>query len=306
MTVAAAPVPPSEALVPRVDLHMHSTASDGSQPPDAVVAQAVAAGVRAIALTDHDTVAGVAEARAAAEGTALRVIAGVELSAYQGDEETHLLGLHLSDLEGMDRALGAFRDARRDRGMRMVERLNAIGVKITFDDVLEAARGGAIGRPHVAKALVENGWARDNRDAFDRYLGNGRPACLEKRRLTLRDAIAMVHDCGGIAVLAHPGGEGTLTRLTALKEMGLDGVEVLHPSHSAEDRKRLLAVCEHLELVPSGGSDSHGAPAGARAIGALPVPIEWLERQDERVERTRATHRAARDGDTLDAAVSAA
>jgi predicted metal-dependent phosphoesterase TrpH len=300
---------------------MHSTASDGSQPPADVVAQALAAGVCAIALTDHDTVAGVSPARAAAHGSALRVIAGVELSAYQDDEETHLLGLHLTDLDGMDRDLGAFRDARRDRGRRMVERLNEIGVKITFDDVLEVAGGGAIGRPHVAKALVENGWARDNRDAFDRYLGTGRPACLEKRRLSLRDAIDMVHRCGGIAVLAHPGGEGTLSRLTALKEMGLDGVEVLHPSHSGEDRKRLLAVSEHLDLVPSGGSDSHGAPAGSRAIGALAVPREWLALQDARVERRRAepasasvaaivgasvaAHVASDDGDTADAAASA-
>ncbi|MBK6455565.1 MAG: PHP domain-containing protein [Gemmatimonadetes bacterium] len=284
---AATPLP-GDALPARVDLHMHSTASDGSQSPEGVVAAALASGVSAIALTDHDTVAGVQPAREAAAGSSLRVIAGVELSAYQGDEETHLLGLHLTDVLGIERELEAFRDARRDRGEQMVERLNAIGVKITFQDVLDAAGGGAIGRPHVAKALVENGWARDNRDAFDRYLGAGRPAYLDKRRLSLRDAIAMVHGCGGIAVLAHPGGEGTLTRLTALKAMGLDGVEVLHPSHSGEDRKRLLAIAEHLDLVPSGGSDSHGATAGPRVIGALPVPLAWLERQDARVELRRA------------------
>ncbi|MDP1860941.1 MAG: PHP domain-containing protein, partial [Gemmatimonadaceae bacterium] len=155
---------------------MHSTASDGSQEPWEVVAAAVAAGLRAIALTDHDAVAGVGPARIAAAGTSLQVIAGVELSAYQGDDETHLLGLHLTDVDAMERALESFRDARRDRGAQMVGRLNAIGVKITFQDVLDAAGSGAIGRPHVAKALVENGWARDNRDAFDRYLGAGRPA----------------------------------------------------------------------------------------------------------------------------------
>lgn len=284
---AATPVP-GDAPAARVDLHMHSTASDGSQPPADVVAAAIAAGVSAIALTDHDTVAGVEPARAAAEGSRLRVIAGVELSAYQGDEETHLLGLHLTEVATIERELEAFRDARFDRGVQMVERLNAIGVKITFQDVLDAAGGGAIGRPHVAKALVENGWARDNRDAFDRYLGAGRPAYLDKRRLSLRDAIAMVHGCGGIAVLAHPGGEGTVARLTALKAMGLDGVEVLHPSHSSEDRKRLLAIADALDLVPSGGSDSHGATTGPRMIGAMPVPLEWLERQDARVESRRA------------------
>ena len=276
-----------------VDLHMHSTASDGSRSPEEVVAASIAAGVRAIALTDHDSVAGVGPARQAARGTSLQVVAGVELSAYQGDDETHLLGLHLSDTEAMDRALEAFRDARRDRGARMVELLNAIGVKITFDDVLDMAGGGAIGRPHVARALVAHGWARDLRDAFDRYLGQGRPAYLDKRRLSLRDAIAMVHACGGIAVLAHPGGEGTLARLTALREQGLDGVEVLHPGHSAEDRKRLLTVAEHLDLVPSGGSDSHGATEGSRAIGAMRVPAEWLDRQDERVAAVRSHASAA-------------
>lgn len=305
MTGGEALLPEAGAPAARVDLHMHSTASDGSQPPEAVVAQALQAGVLAIALTDHDTVAGVAAARAAAAATPLRVIAGVELSAYQGDEETHLLGLHLADIDTMEQELEAFRSARRDRGVQMVERLNAIGVKITFDDVLEVAGGGAIGRPHVAKALVENGWARDNRDAFDKYLGAGRPAYLDKRRLSLRDAIAMVHRCGGIAVLAHPGGEGTLTRLTALRDMGLDGVEVLHPSHSAEDRKRLLAVAEHLSLVPSGGSDSHGAPSGGRAIGALAVPVAWLEQQDERVQ-ARREGRGATVHPAAGAAVSAA
>ncbi|GMV09731.1 MAG: phosphatase [Gemmatimonadota bacterium] len=288
MTLPAATPAPGDLQAPRVDLHMHSTASDGSLAPPEVVAAALAAGVRAIALTDHDTVAGIPLARQAAQGSPLRIIAGVELSAYQGNDETHLLGLHLADIEAMDHDLLAYREARRDRGAQMVERLNAIGVKITFQDVLDAAAGGAIGRPHVARALVENGYARDSRDAFDRYLAVGRPAYLDKRRLSLRDAIGMVHACGGIAVLAHPGGEGSLTRLTALKAMGLDGVEVLHPSHSAEDRKRLLAVADHLDLVPSGGSDSHGATTGSRAIGALPVPLGWLERQDARVEARRA------------------
>lgn len=290
MTQPSATPPVASAYV---DLHMHSTASDGSQSPADVVAKALTADVRAIALTDHDSVAGIAVARAAAVGTALQVIAGVELSAYQGDDETHLLGLHLADIDGIDHALEAFRDARRDRGRMMVERLNAIGVKITFDDVLDMAGGGAIGRPHVARALVGHGWARDLRDAFDRYLGVGRPAYLDKRKLSLRDAIQMVHSCGGIAVLAHPGGEGTVARLTALREQGLDGVEVIHPSHSAEDRRRLLAIAQQLDLVPSGGSDSHGAADGARSIGAMRVPAEWLLLQEERVAARRAHAGAA-------------
>lgn len=276
---------------PCIDLHLHSTASDGSRPPGAVVEAAIAAGLHTIALTDHDTVAGVAAAREAAQGTSLHVVAGVELSAYQGDDEVHLLGLHLQEVAAMDGMLLAFREARHARGEQMVARLNAIGVTIDFADVLEAAKGGAIGRPHVARALVENGWARDLRDAFDRYLGFGRPAFLEKRRLGMRDAIGMVHDCGGLAILAHPGAEGTRTRLAALEAQGLDGAEVLHPSHSAEDRRRLLEAVRSLGMVPSGGSDSHGASDGPRVIGAMRVPHEWLVEQQERlaVRRRDAT-----------------
>jgi predicted metal-dependent phosphoesterase TrpH len=261
---------------PCIDFHLHSTASDGTRAPEEVVRAAIAAGLQAIALTDHDTVAGLAAARAAASGSTLSVIAGVELSAYQGDDETHVLGLHLQDVVAMDAMLESFRTARRERGQQMVARLNAAGVKIGFDDVLEVARGGAIGRPHVAKALVEHGWARDLRDAFDRYLGYGRPAFLEKRRLSMRDAIAMVHDCGGLAVLAHPGADGSRTRLDALQQLGLDGAEVLHPSHSPDDRRRLLDAVNSLGMVPSGGSDSHGATEGPRVIGAMQVPAEWL------------------------------
>lgn len=285
----ASPVPAGTPHPPAVDLHLHSTASDGTLAPDGVVRSAIAAGLHAIALTDHDTVAGVVEARQAASASSLQVVAGVELSAYQGDDETHLLGLHLADVAGMHEALAAFRDARRSRAEQMVERLNAIGVRITFDDVLDVAKDGAIGRPHVAKALIEHGWARDLRDAFDRYLAFGRPAYLEKRRLSLRDAIAMVHACGGIAVLAHPGPEGGATRLAALKEQGLDGVEVLHPGHSPEDRRRLLETARALDLVPSGGSDSHGATEGGRVIGAMQVPLTWLHEQEARTAARRQT-----------------
>lgn len=290
-------VEPASASAPAsfVDLHMHSTASDGILTPSQVVASAVSIGLRAIALTDHDTVAGFAEARDAARGTPLRVLAGVELSASQGEDEVHLLGLHLEHLEVMHRELGVFRDARRERAVQMVARLNAIGVSIKFDDVLSAAKGGtgALGRPHVAKALIDNGWARDHRDAFDRYLGQGKPAFLEKRRLSLREAIAMVHRTGGIAVLAHPGSAASQTRLKELQQQGLDGVEVLHPGHSQDDRRRLLESARALGLVVSGGSDSHGAPEGSRAIGSMQVPLSWLDEQLECVAKRRRAVSAA-------------
>jgi 3',5'-nucleoside bisphosphate phosphatase len=274
-----------------VDLHSHSTASDGSRAPADVVAAARAAGLAAIALTDHDTVAGIDEAAAASDRLGVRLVAGVELSAVEGDVETHLLGLHLSQPEEIEAGLVALREMRRDRAERMVARLNDLGVRITFEAVLERAAGAAIGRPHVARALVQEGWATDLRDAFDRYLGNGRPAFVAKDRLTMADAIAMIHRAGGLAVMAHPGRAGTQARLETLAAAGMDGVEVLHPSHGAEDLARLRAVADHLGLLPSGGSDWHGASDGPRTLGAMRVPAEWLALQDARVTERRTSVR---------------
>ena len=290
MTVPAAP-----SGARHVDLHLHSTASDGLTPPAAVVRAGVAAGVSALALTDHDTVEGVPAAQEAAHLAGIELVPGVELSAYEGDEEVHLLGLLLDDLDAMQSALRVFRSARRERAEEMVRRLNAVGVRITFEDVLAEAGDGAIGRPHVARAMVQNGWAMDLRDAFERYLGSGRPAYLDKRRLGIAEAIALVHACGGIAVLAHPGPLGTHERIAALAAQGLDGIEVMHPSHSAADRTRLASLATHLGLVPSGGSDSHGGPERGRVVGAMRVPAAWLDQLRTRAEVVRRASKGAVD-----------
>jgi predicted metal-dependent phosphoesterase TrpH len=266
-----------------VDLHMHSTASDGSRSPADVVLAAKRASLAAIALTDHDTVSGLAEARAAGEAAGIRVVNGVELSAVEGDTETHILGLHLRDTGVLERGLGALREMRERRAMQIVERLAETGVQITYGDVLAQAGGGAVGRPHVARAMIAQGWAVDARDAFDRYLGAGRPAFVAKEPLRMEDAIAMIHEAGGLAVLAHPGGSCTRERVEALVAQGMDGVEVKHPSHSSADTTRLRGIVEMLGLVASGGSDWHGAADGPRTIGMMQVPYEWLARQDERV-----------------------
>jgi len=268
---------------PYVDLHMHSTASDGSRAPADVVLAAAGAKLGAIALTDHDTVAGLPDALRAGEELGVRVIAGVELSAVEGDTETHLLGLHLRDTSVLERALTELREMRERRAQRIVERLEEIGVHITMDAVLVQAAAGAVGRPHVARALIAEGWAVDSRDAFDRYLAAGRPAYVAKEQLGMRDAIQMIHDAGGLAVLAHPAGAGTRERLTALRSQGLDGVEVKHPSHSSADTTRLAALARELELVPSGGSDWHGAATGPRTIGMMQVPADWLTQQEARL-----------------------
>jgi predicted metal-dependent phosphoesterase TrpH len=265
----------------RVDLHMHSTASDGSQAPAAVVAAAKAAGIAAIALTDHDTLAGIAEARTAGDALGVRVIAGVELSAMDAaGAEVHILGLHIARPAPLQHSLDVFRIARRQRALEIVEKLNALGVPVTKESVLAQAGDAAIGRPHVARALVAGGFARDHREVFDKWLGAGRPAFVEKRRLTMEEAFALIHDAGGIAVIAHPGPDGTRDKLAALAALGMDGVEVRHPGHSAADTARLAVLAGELELLPSGGSDWHGAAEGPRVIGCMNVPAEWLERQD--------------------------
>lgn len=287
MTGAAAPT------ARHIDLHLHSTASDGTNAPEVVVQAARAAGLYALALTDHDTVEGIVPAREAATSLGVVLVPGVELSAYEGAEEIHVLGLHLERLDEMRDALAIFRVSRRERAEGIVRLLNEQGVRITFDDVMSVAGDAALGRPHIARALVENGWAMNLRDAFDRYLGAGRPAYLDKRRISIPEAIELIHRCGGIAVLAHPGQFGTLERLQRLAAMGLDGVEVIHPSHSAEDRARLLTLSTHLKLVPSGGSDSHGGADGVRVVGAMKVPGEWLELQEARANAVRAAVRAS-------------
>lgn len=285
---------PARADAPRfVDLHMHSTASDGSVAPAQLVAAAASAGLSTIALTDHDTVDGVAEARIAGVEHGVEVVAGVELSAFEAERETHLLGLHLSRIDRIADALAAFRRSRRLRAEQIVAVLNGLGVPITLDAVLAEAGGGAIGRPHIARVLIAGGWVRDAREAFDRYLGYKRPAFVPKLTLALAEAIELVHAAGGIAILAHPGAAGTRQWIETLAALGLDGVEVRHPGHSAEDIARLGALCDFLGLVPSGGSDWHGAMSGSRVLNVMRVPEEWLHRQRERVARQASPARVA-------------
>ena len=266
-----------------VDLHTHSTASDGILPPEKVIEAAHRCGLAAIALTDHDTINGIPAAKSAGERLGVRVIAGVELSAFQDDHEVHLLALHLSQLDSLEKRLGELRSLRHARAASIVEKLNSLGIGLTLDEVLEQSNGGAVGRPHVARALIARGVVHDFRDAFMRYLGNAGAAFVPKARLSVEDAIAIAHEAGGLAIWAHPGEGGRRERLEPLVAAGLDGLEVRHPSHSGEDVKRFQALAEYFGLVQSGGSDWHGSSEGPRRLGNMNVPIEWLERQDEKV-----------------------
>jgi predicted metal-dependent phosphoesterase TrpH len=275
--------PPGE-----VDLHMHSTASDGALAPSAVVDAARTAGLAAIALTDHDTLGGLQEAELAAGPLGIRVVRGVELSAHDGPREIHLLALHVSRPALLEESLSAFRDARQARARDMVERLRRLGIDVDLETVMQEAAGGAVGRPHVARALIKGGHVRSSREAFDRFLAAGRPGYMPKARLEVAEAIALAHAAGAIAVWAHPGPDGRREILEPLVALGLDGIEVRHPGHLGEDVKRLASLCAFFGLVASGGSDWHGSLQGPRTIGCMHIPSSWLQQQDALVARRNA------------------
>ena len=273
-----------------IDLHTHSTASDGARAPADVARAAAAAGLATFALTDHDTIGGLPDARAAAEQAGIGFVAGIELSAVESESETHILGLHLSEFAELEGRLVELREMRIRRATRIVERLNGLGVPLTMEAVLRQSAGGAVGRPHVARAMIAAGVVGDFREAFERYLGNGRAAYVPKDQLSIGDAIGLIHRAGGLAVLAHPGGGCPRERIAAFAAAGLDGLEVLHPSHSWDDARRLDAYATEFGLVRSGGSDWHGGTDAARQLGVMRVPGQWLGEQHARVAASAPRH----------------
>jgi len=271
-----------------VDLQVHSTASDGALPPAAVVQAAADAGLYAIALTDHDSVEGLPEANEAGARLGVRIVPGVELSTHFEGEELHLLGLHLAKLDAMRAALDEFQGQRVRRAERIVTTLNAHGIPVTMEAVLAEAGTGAVGRPHIARAMLAGGWVREFREAFDKWIGWGRPAYMAKETFDVADAIALVHRAGGLAVWAHPGELATPSRIARLAEQGLDAVEVLHPSHKPYLVQRLVDYTAQAGLLPSGGSDWHGTQEGPRKLGGQLVPKIWLDWQDVKAAQLAA------------------
>lgn len=266
---------------PLADLHMHSTASDGSLPPEQVVARAAAAGLAAVALTDHDTVSGVPAAIAAGVALGIRVVSGCEFSVLAPWGEMHVLAYFLpAGAPELDEFLARCRLDRNRRGMEMVRLLQQLGVAIDEESVLAQSAGGALGRPHVARALRKAGVVRTLDEAFDKYLGRGRPAFVDKALPTFSSVASLVHRLGGIVSAAHLKDRGNRTTLVRLRADGLDAVETRHPSHDGETRARLTDLALSLGLGRSGGSDWHGEAEDGwnhGALGSQRVPLEWLD-----------------------------
>jgi len=254
-----------------------------------VARRAHGAGLVAIALTDHDTMAGVPAASAAGAAVGLRVIGGCEFSVRVSWGEVHLLGYFLSaDHPALTAYLAESRAARRRRGEEMITRLQRIGVDIDAAAVHAVVGEAAVGRPHVARALVARGVTGSVGEAFHRFLGRGRPAFVEKPLPPLAEVTGLVHDVGGVAVAAHLGSRGDDVSARQLVAGGVDGVEVRHPSHDATDERRLMEVADRFGLAITGGSDWHGDTdfgSSHAGLGDLDVPAAWLDALEQRRPR---------------------
>lgn len=258
-----------------IDLHMHTTASDGRSTPEALVAEAAAAGCRTIALTDHDTVAGLAATRAAATRAGLGFVDGIEITAVVAERDVHILGYFIDPhAERLNAFLAIQRERRRERFVRIARKLASIGAPVEIDDLLaSAAPGKSFGRPALAQALIRAGHARDVSDAFDRYLSEGRPGYVVREGESPAVVVDEIRAAGGLASIAHP---GKLRREALVEEIaaaGIDAVEVFHPDHDQADRKRYQKLADRYGLLVTGGSDYHGPGSGRTGgLGVVSLP----------------------------------
>ena len=262
----------------RIDLHIHSTASDGAFTPTELVHLALAKGLQAIAVTDHDTTDGILEAQTAAAGTGLTVIPGVEISAgIPGTQELHLLGYHIDYRDpDLQRCLDRLHGSRLDRAHRTLDRLAESGCKLAWEHLVELSGGGVIGRPHIAQALVDAHHVDSIESAFRLYLGRGAPAYIERSKLSPRDAIQLILSAKGVPVLAHP--SRVIEHIPSLVRNGLAGLEVYYPSHPLPEQHFLSRLASKHNLIATGGSDFHGAGiTDAKELGIVDVPWTAVE-----------------------------
>jgi 3',5'-nucleoside bisphosphate phosphatase len=271
------------------DLHVHTTASDGQHSPAEVVARAQACRLTVIAITDHDTSAGVAAAQAAAPAC-LEVIPGIELGARVGASTVDVLGYFINPQHPvLQQHLEDFRQDRERRGQAIVERLCELGLMLDWQQVQAQAGGGIVGRPHIAQALVAAGYVQSTVEAFERYLGSHGPAYVARQTLSPEAAVQLIQAAGGAAVLAHPVYVHDFSQMVArLVLVGLDGIEVYYPDHTPEIQARAQALAHEYDLIMTGGSDFHGVDfAGKAPLGSVTAPPDAVERLRQRAARYR-------------------
>lgn len=275
----------------KADLHLHTTASDGKLSPREIVRRASGMGLGVIAITDHDTVNGVAPAlEEAAKFPQLKVIPGVEISTDIPEGEAHILGYFVDYLDPeFNHALEELRDSRYERGRRIVARLADLGIEIDWERVLQFAAGGTVGRPHIAQALLEREYVPTVRDAFTKYIGRNGVAYVERKKLTPVEAVGVIVKAGGLPVLAHPADIEPLEPLVVrLKKAGMVGIETYYANYSANKIAALETLARKHQLIASGGSDYHGLDITIGSeMGSVDLPQECVEKLVSMAERRR-------------------
>lgn len=269
-----------------IDLHTHSTFSDGTFTPLQLVKYAEEKGLKAFALTDHDTTEGIKEAKSIE--TNVEVISGVEISTRYDKKEIHIVGLYVNENDAdLNKQLKYYREKRVTRNFEILEKLNSLGVDITIDDVKESCTGDVISRAHIAKALVSKGFVGSYTEAFDRYLGDNKCAYVPRETLNYEESMELIIKAGGVPVLAHPllykmSDTNLENMMVKLRQKGLKAVEVYYSTHSNSDTQHVMAMANRVGLIYSGGSDFHGATKPkidmGTGMGKLAVPYEILEK----------------------------
>ncbi|MCS6988259.1 MAG: PHP domain-containing protein [Chloroherpetonaceae bacterium] len=262
----------------RVDMHMHTTFSDGALSPKDLVRKAKQAGLSAISITDHDNLAALEEAKPLADELGVELIPGVEVSAVREERDIHILGYFVkTEQSPLSDYLSHCRKLRLSRTERMIERLNKQGVKIRIEHVLEKAGQGSVGRPHIAAVLQERGYVQSYNEAFLKYIGTNCPAYERSIETEPAEVISLINQAGGLSFLAHPGRQVPDDIVRHLIDNGLDGLEIVHPSHDEHRQEYYRAIANEYFLLMSGGSDYHGVkPQDEELFGKMHISYDWL------------------------------
>lgn len=276
-------------MISRIDLHTHTYYSDGQHSPEELIIKAKQCGIDTISITDHDTVDGIAEAIEAGKKNGVEVIPGLEISSDIRDREVHLLAYFFDPLnKELEEYLKFFRAERIKRAARILEKLDALGLSVELDDVMEIARNSAVGRPHIAKALVKRGHVSNYFEAFSKYIGNGCPAYERKVHVSPRSAFKIISDAGGLSFIAHPGNLPDAIMVEMI-EAGLDGIEVVHPSHLPHQIKHYRGIVNEYFLLESGGSDFHGGDRNDyENLGKYTIGYSKIEAMRKQILRNSA------------------
>jgi predicted metal-dependent phosphoesterase TrpH len=273
------------------DLHLHTNFSDGTFSPEELAERGHKVGLAAMSLTDHDTVEGCARMAQACTGRGIRFINGTELTAELEGNEVHLLGYFI-DIENptLLEEMKKYQTVRQSRIHEMVKKLNELNIPLRAETVFEVANCRSPGRPHVGRALVQEGFCTNMDEAFDRFLKKHRPAWVPKMRVSALEAIELIHTSGGLAVMAHPGLNRTDDLIPRLVDEGLDGIECFHTKHNTGTSERYLKIAQRYNLLVTGGSDCHGYSKGKPLIGGVKLPGEHLEKLLAAYEARNAAH----------------